>query len=138
HQGAADPTTEGWAPVVAAGGGATAGPVSDDAGDAWRVTEKPSIQGGFIAYQQTPDDAQLRQAIANGWALSARVRVPEAGQTPDTVTAFFQDGSRNWQMEIGSNAAGDPIVTLPTLPGQAPVSYTVQGAGETYNEYDLV
>ena len=138
HQGAADPAFEGWQTAMGQSGGATGGLISDPSGDAWRVQELAGLAGASLLYQQTPSQTQLQQALASGWLLSTRIRVPAAAQTAGAISSLYDNGSRKYQMEFSSDAAGDPVVTLPAPAGQAPFSYILQGAGQTYNTYDLL
>lgn len=146
HTGNADPVTEGWTVFDAGGGGQLVGPLTNDAGsglDAWSIRDTSTALFSTLSYNQTPTPAQLSQASTLGWSYSITIRIPNASDlAAASPFASYRDGSRNWQVGFGSEADGDPIVLLFDGGGSHPnftgPSYTLQGAGSTYHEYDLV
>jgi len=145
HNGALNPTTEGWTQFTGTGGGTTAGQVLNDLGsgyDAWAIDDNSTGFDTGLYYYQTTSAAVIAEGNAAGWRLSVRVRVVD---TPDalvnvtgfglasSVSAMYRDGSRDWYLGIGSQADGDPIVRLPG--GSA---FNFEGGGSGYHLYELV
>lgn len=80
HEGAANPTTEGWT----FSGTVQTGAITDDLGsgvDAWKVYEQGGSNSG--TYNKTLTTGQLSEALQIGWTLDATIRfVP-----PDPLVA---------------------------------------------------
>ncbi len=80
HEGAANPTTEGWT----FSGTVQTGAITDDLGsgvDAWKVYEQGGSNSG--TYNKTLTTNQLSEALQIGWTLDATIRfVP-----PDPLVA---------------------------------------------------
>lgn len=80
HEGAANPTTEGWT----FSGTVQTGAITDDQGsgvDAWKVYEQGGSNSG--TYNKTLTTGQLSEALQIGWTLDATIRfVP-----PDPLVA---------------------------------------------------
>jgi hypothetical protein len=136
HSGSANPTTEGWTAVIPLLGGIAVGPVLNDLGsgfDAWMVDDNSNTASG--GYNVVPTAAQVGQASTQGWVLRARLRVVDATALKQDVSAIYRDGATSWDMRFGIEADGDPIVQLVTLTGGP--TFTLQGAGSTYNLWEL-
>ena len=132
HAGDIDPRNEGW---VAEGGavGVTEAPVASPTFPSWAVNDAsidPDSQLAFAAYP-TPDE--MCWARYSGWILRATANVVD---TPDAVDgsifASYFDGLTLWELQIGSDAVGDPIVTL----GLDTVTLTDVGPG--HHEYEML
>jgi hypothetical protein len=137
HSGSADPTTEGWTANIPPSG-LTVGPVINDLGsgfDAWMVDDNSTMLGGNGGYNVTPTGAQVAQASAQGWVLRTRLRVVDATALMQDVCAIYRDGATSWDMRFGRESDGDPIVQLVTTSGGP--TFTLQGAGSTYNLWEL-
>jgi hypothetical protein len=135
HSGSADPTTEGWTAVIPSSG-ITVGAVVNDLGsgfDAWMVDDNSNAANG--GYNVTPTGAQVAQASTQGWVLRTRLRVVDATALMQDVCAIYRDGATSWDMRFGRESDGDPIVQLVTTSGGP--TFTLQGAGNTYNLWEL-
>jgi hypothetical protein len=124
-------------------GGIAAGPVLNDSGfDAWAVDDDSTANGSYLYYVQTPTDAEIADAVALGWTLRTRLRVVDVPDTAVTildasVSLEYSDGSTRYTVVFGSDADGDPMVTLIT--GQSTsTSFTLEGTGGGYHLYELV
>lgn len=139
HNGNTDPTSQGW---VDSGGSQTASPVTEMGVDAWSVDDSSTAGGSFKAYLHQLSNAQISQAMSQGWTLSTRVRVVDVDDTVDfSVSANFNADTINYGFAFGSQADGDPIVMLPTsFDGLVPdgLAFALEGSGGGYHQYDLV
>lgn len=132
HAGAADPLTEGW---TAEGGGVgiVEGAVFGDLGkDAWSIEDPSGATGSTGSYAVFPTPDEMCWARHAPWTLRATARVV---QTPDAVDGSvflrFFDGLTAYELHVGSDALGDPVVDL------AGNQVTVVGAGSGYHTYEL-
>lgn len=142
HNGAVDPTTEGWEHYVGSGGGTSSGPVYNDLGlgiDAWFVKDTSADLYTTEGYLQQPTAGQLSAVLSNGWTLSATLRVLEhsTGYYTAGLYTTFRDGANDWVMWFDMQADGDPIVWFDVGPNGDP-AYVLEGAGSTYHTYSLV
>ncbi len=144
HDGATDPTTEGWlygsAPI-----NASVGPVSNDQGtgiDAWFIDDNSSALGSGGGYSASPTAAQIAEGNSQGWTLSTTVRATDIADGPNgSPMAYYRDGNKTWQMHFGSEADGDPVVLLLTNATAFPsigITHTLDGYGSGYHLYELV
>jgi hypothetical protein len=119
-------------------------PINDGGTFAWAQDTSSNVTiNSYYWITVTNNDAN--QAAAQGWSLTARVRLPVAGQTSvggSGKTVAYGDGDRGWIVHFSTQANGDPTVWLLawnspyTWPG---VSYTLSGAGTSaYHTYKLV
>jgi hypothetical protein len=138
HVGTNDPKgAEGWTALGEVG--SEFGAISDIGGvPAWFADDNSASGPSGAFYTHTPSPEQITQAASFGWKLSAWVRVvdvPDAtGPNLASVIPFlFRDGSVSWQLHLGTEADGDPIIELFT--GE---SFTLQGGGSGYHFYELV
>jgi hypothetical protein len=146
HTGATDPTTEGWSALAVPNPPFTDwGPIFNDGGsgfDAWFIDDDASFGGSFLAASAVPSAAHNAIAIADGWTLRARLRVPDASeQGNSSTTVLYSDGADEYLMMFGSDADSDPLVRLYTGgPGGAPEgpTFTLEGAGNGYHLYELI
>lgn len=123
HSGATDPTTEGFS-FYSQGG--LSGPVINDLGmNAWMTA---TVAGGGPAYYaQILTPQQQAELAGASWDLSVTLRVVKSPDSVDTRVAFDL-GSMAYWLSYSVNASGDPVVD----------SYTLTGAGSTYNNYQLI
>jgi hypothetical protein len=108
----------------------------------------PDAENKFIAFLS---DAEISDALTNGWSLSTRMAMPSipnlnplkttGGNTVRAMTVEFATGTvggKLYRMNFGTDGSGDPVVDL-TVPGAgAGPSYTVIGGAGKFNDYDLV
>ncbi len=136
HTGDADPVTEGW---NANNGGVAGTPVNDAAfGEpaAWGIDDSGN---GFLFYQEVPNAAELAAIATQGWTMTSRLRVASTPTSTATVVFRYSDGVRGYQMSIGSDAAGDPILELDdNATPQGFLTTTLTGLGNGYHDYRLV
>jgi len=131
HVGDADPRTEGWG---AEGGavGVTEQAVASPT-PSWGVNDTSSAldsQLGFAVYP-TPDE--MCWARYAGWILRATAAVVDAPDAVDgSIAASYFDGLTLWELRVGADAVGDPIVTL----GLDTV--TLIGLGTGHHEYEML
>jgi len=131
---------------VGPGPGTSAAAITDDIGsgfDAWSITDTLTSNGSFLGYSQTPTGDQNLRAATLGWTLRSRLRVANDGDSVSnhgSVAMDYINGSTQFVMAFGSESDGDPIVSLPNDPGDqfAGATYTLQGAGSSYNLFELV
>jgi hypothetical protein len=129
HSGANDPTTESFSANIQG----QASPVLNDLGmDAWATTASSPDKGVIYTYFLT---SQQQTALAAGdWSLAVTLRIPlnygVAGHG-NTFMNFFT-GTEGFSLEFAFASNGDPIV------GANAQLYTLNNAGSTYNNYQLV
>jgi hypothetical protein len=127
HSGANDPTTEGFGLSLAS---ASVGPVTNDLGmNAWSTTV--ALNGLYASYHETFTSQQTAQLAGQDLALSLELRV--VAVDPNAMSSVvFGSGSNEYYMFFGSKTNGDPFVKIGSQ------SYTLNGAGSTYNYYQLL
>lgn len=134
HQGATDPTTEGWSAFVT--GGSSVGPVINDLGlgiDAWFTDDNSTASPSAAGYQIALSTAQGNEVNTAGWSLKATLRLVDIPDPALGIALQYADGlGTQYTVRLGSDAAGDPIVQL--FDG-APITLT--GLGSGYHEYNL-
>ena len=132
HFGDADPRTEGWGPEGLASG-VTEQAVSGVAFPSWAVddaTGDPDSQLAFAVYP-TPDE--MCWARSSGWILRSIASVVDAPDAVDgSIFASYFDGLTLWELRVGADAAGDPIVTL------GADTVTLTGLGPGHHEYEML
>ena len=148
HNGNANPLTEGWTPIgpLAPGsGGITTGPVTNDLGlgiNAWSTDDNSTQDGSYVQYTATVAPTQLNNANTNGWRLTTTLRIVDIPDTADfSIYAQYINGTRAYSMVFGSEADGDPIITLVSDNDITPApgaQFTFDGAGSGYHSYELV
>ena len=150
--GKQDPTTNGFTVVTCCGSGAGGAGEKDKGTPVW------AMGGGDTAdqfgYSRAPTAAQTKTIAKKGFVLTVVERVIQASApaydpaSPIIISAAdLDDGKVRWEMDVGVNAAGDPVVVLPNSddnsgPGNSidsyGASYVLTGAGSSYNKYQLV
>ena len=154
HQGATDPTTEGFTAGPRVGSWAV-GPLANDLGlPAWKITSLSlSSQYAYVAPGLT--SPQLAEIASQGFTLTMVARVLQNGLAPaytssDPVTiaaALVSYAGVRWEIDLGMNSNGDMVAVLPTTvdiggPGDSyrsfGQSYTLTGSGSTYHDYQLL
>jgi hypothetical protein len=132
HSGESDPRTEGWAAEGGAVGvieQAVPGPTFPS----WAVNDTsadPDSQLGFAVYP-TPDE--MCWARYSGWIVRTTVSVVDVPDAVDgSIFASYFDGLTLWELQVGADAVGDPIVTL----GLDTVTLT--GVGPGHHKYEML
>jgi hypothetical protein len=154
HDGATDPTTEGWVFQSNLPSGISIGPVINDLGtgiDAWAVDDNSLSANG--RYSSAISDEQVMKATTLGWMLSTRLRsvqIPDPDSTLQTrdVTddgspgIAFRDGTRSWSLHFETTATDDLNVYLMTdvaVPGSRDgIPVPIAGGAGSYHLYDIV
>lgn len=104
---------------------------------AWNVTDPPGSNLRY--YSVTPTTEQHQEADANGWELTMNVRVNGVEDPVDfSVFAEYADPItlKRWIMTFGTDADGDPIVKVNDQADNR--TFTVEGAGNTFNLYEMI
>jgi hypothetical protein len=128
HSGANDPTTEGFSANIQ---GQASSVLNDLGMDAWATTASSPNKGVIYTYFLT---SQQQTALeGEDWSLSITLRIPLNGVAGfgNTFMDFFT-GSEGFSLAFAFASNGDPIV------GAGPQVYTLNNAGSTYNNYQLV
>lgn len=139
HQNDANPADEGWS-LGGYGIGITEGPVAaDPVGGlpAWNINDASTTGGSLRYYSVTPTSEQMKRAAAEGWVMSARLRLIDAPDDIDASVYFEYAGNsggldRRFVVVFGANEAGDPCLSL--YEGQ---SICLEGLGGGYHLYEL-
>lgn len=142
HLGANNPVNEApyeWVFAVGPNNGSLdVGPILNDIGgyDAWKTNDdQTSTSGGGYKASLSADEST--RARTNGWVLRTRLRVVDVPDSLDgAVKLDFSDSNRTWRLVFGTTNTGDPIIAVGD--GITNPSYTVTGAGNSYNLYELV
>ncbi len=151
HQGANDPTTEGFS-FESLFGPSSVGPVSNDMGyNAWNIT---ALSDGTQAYYiQNFTAAQNHELATEGFTMTLLARVPGGPMNAPGAnfypsvndTVDFGNG-RRFDLALGLNTNGDTVAYLATSyagngGGHFHIggpSYTLAGSGTGYQLYELV
>ena len=150
--GKKDPTTNGFSIVTCCGTGATGAGEKDKGRSVWAMGGGNTADQ--FAYVRALTAAQAKLVAKKGFVLTAVVRVLQgsgpaySAASPVTIgDSFLDDGKVRWEIDVGTNANGDPVVVLPnTVGGSGPggavlsagASYVLTNAGSSYNTYQLV
>ncbi|MCU0670438.1 MAG: hypothetical protein MUF70_13975, partial [Myxococcota bacterium] len=113
HTGQADPATEGWT-LEGAGTDVLEGPIGDGGVDAWTIDDASTAAGSLRSYGYAPPPDVMCWARNAGLRLRARVRIPDALDSPFDSSIFFSftDSQRTHELRLGSSATGKPIARL--------------------------
>ena len=141
HSGANDPTSEGWT-KVSNPNSVFAGPELNDQNsglDAWKIDD---FGAGFLFYSRVITSTDNANATANGWRLSARLRIVDTsgGNIGVDASPFmaYRNGTTNYQIHFRADADGDPIAYMATsFSPPAGAQFTLQGGGSGYHLYEL-
>lgn len=113
HAGLNDPTAEGWTVSAAGGTMATSG-LTDGGTPVWQISDSG---GGYLFYRQSSLSSDQRaKAVANGWRVTARLRVPGATDGVDqgalliALAALPDNTYRSFLVDFGSDAATNLLV----------------------------
>ncbi len=133
HNGAADPTTEGWSLVNQGGSPLTLfGPVTNDQGfDSWNMDNRTHSTSGDLLQVRALNTTEVNDALTNGWALKVVARVIQASHS----IVRFSTGNRLFEINlltVGDTLNGDPMVVL------GGNSVTLTGEAGNYHEYLLI
>ncbi len=156
HSGTTDPTTEGWTAVTQAPGNtdASEGPVTNDLGsgiDAWSTSINVPGTGNSSAFYESlspfADLALQKKAVLNGWDFQMNVRVVTIPKDPDFAIQGIvripvalnilgsPTGSQYFQIQLGSQADGDPIAKVGGFATNTTID--LNGIGSGYHLYEL-
>jgi hypothetical protein len=133
HLGAHDPQSEGFS--LMSYGQPTLDPVTNDMGmSAWSITMTSS---DAAQYYQTLTAQQTALLLGGSWDLSLDLRVLNAPVTPTyDVSAQIITGPQQFSLKFGMETNGDPTIQVQGS-SLSPV-FVVNGAGSTYNDYQLI
>ena len=143
HTGNNDPVDEGWG--VIRDFGATATAVTNDNGtglNAWAISKSISSQEKGYEYVLTSGEAAA--ATSFGWVVKSTLRIANVNDAPDyAVSMLYSNGTKRFDLALGSNAAGDPIAMLVNsyvANGGDPAgpSFTLTGGGNNYHIYEMI
>jgi len=153
HQGANNPINEGWGvtPGDTGAGIAETALNPDPVGglDAWAIDDTSTASSTRLRYEVPLSAIQLGDSDVRGWTLRLILRVVEpAGAAVDAVDASIitevseGPGDRRYALIFGTDPAGDgdPVVSVfggPSSVSSGPSSYTLEGVGDTYQEYRM-
>lgn len=129
HQGATDPTTEGWAKSTSSATTIVTSAytdVADNYRQSWRIYDPGATSGGTGLYYQTSLTApKVTDILSTGWECNATVKIPTLDPNENaawttgsnTWVGFLaaNDGSGNrraWALMLGRNATGGTIVSV--------------------------
>ncbi len=131
---ATQPGFQPWTLNLTAGTAAGTG-VIDGGTPAWETPASPANEEYWTL---APTGADVALGNTEGWILSGRVRMPDPGLGPWFHTEVsYLDGSKFWAMIFGTDAEGDPIVSV--FDGGVGPSWTNQLAGTgAYHLYQVV
>jgi hypothetical protein len=92
-----------------------------------------------VNYTITPPVAEVAEAKAAGWTLSAVLRMPVSADAPTgSPMVLFRDGQKSWQLGLGTEVDGDPIVVALTAAPQTGPRHVIEGGAGEYHRFDLV
>lgn len=127
HLGAVDPTTEGFS-LLRFGNPSLTAATNDQGRAAWLIGVQ-SVDIAQYSYSLRPEQTA---ALANGWILSATLRVlPPFGPPTPARSILFYPLSGRIGFGIGSTVDGDPII------GIGLTNYVLFGLGPGYHNYKL-
>jgi hypothetical protein len=128
HSGDTDPTTEGFTLSLNGGSGGTVEPVVGDLGlNAWNTTSS----GQFAGYYETFTQQKTAELTGKSWVLTLALRNLGV-HTEGYSTVFFGTGRMEFYLYFSNESDGDPSVQINSQ------QYVLQGAGSTYNTYQVV
>ena len=149
--GKRNPATNAFSVVTCCGTGANGVGKKDLGLPVWAMGGGDT--GDQFGYLRALTPAQAKTVSKKGFVLTVVERViqgsgPAYGATtPITIgDSDYDDGTVRWEIDVGVNSAGDPVVVLPnTLDNMGPgntiqshgAQYTLTGAGSSYNRYQL-
>lgn len=158
HYGATDPTMEGFAaftlPPPFTPAPSTVGPLANDAGRAaWSIAG--TGQSSLFGYLSGPlSPSQQADVLNQGFILTLEARADRQGiaspfspNNPVIVAgAIVETASSRFELNLGLDANGDTVVSLPTTVGFTTegavlsdgLTYTLAGLGGGYHNYSLI
>ncbi len=152
QMGEKDPTKSGFDVVTCCGSGAAGVGKKDNGVPVWAMGGGDTADQ--FAYARALTTAQANTIAKKGFVLTVVERVIQGSapaytqSTPTTIgDSNLDNGQVRWEIDVGINADGDPVVVLPNTndnagPGGAVesygASYVLTGAGSSYNKYQLV
>ncbi|MBT8461417.1 MAG: VCBS repeat-containing protein, partial [Gemmatimonadetes bacterium] len=133
HLGSGDPTTENWT-LTAGDTGISGTPILADPEfpgvAAWQIDEGAA---GTLRYERPAPNGV-------SWILSARLRVVDLDEPVDEgIQLEVADGSRRFQLRLGSDAQGGTLIELAGVPGQITIAaLSAPGVRTDYVKIELV
>lgn len=127
HSGSIDPATEGWTLTTPVAG--TVGAVTNDLGNgtaAWNVTDNSATNGYLYAF--IPSGAQIAQGNAQGWTMTATMRLTTAAPSAGFVGFGYQDGTNAWNFYPQQTSGNDFVIAVVGGP-----TFTLTGQGSDYH-----
>lgn len=129
HQGATDPTTEGWTKSTSAATTIVTSAYTDTADgnrESWRIHDPGAASGGTgLYYQAILTAPKAADILSTGWEYNATLKVPTLDPNENTLwttgsntwVGFLvaNDGLGNrraWALMFGRSATGDTVVSL--------------------------
>jgi hypothetical protein len=153
QSGKSNPLKHRFAIVTCCGSGATGKGKMDHGVPVWAMGAGDT--GDQFGYARPLTAGQTKTITKKGFVLTVIARVIQGSapvysqSTPVTIGDSLVDATSSvrWEMDIGIDADGDPVVVLPnTIDNAGPggsvesygASYVLTGAGSSYNKYQLV
>ncbi|WP_157210948.1 PEP-CTERM sorting domain-containing protein [Verrucomicrobium spinosum] len=129
HEGATDPTTEGWAKSASGATTIVTSAYTDTADsnrESWRIYDPGEASGGTgLYYQAVLTAPKTADILSTGWEYNATLKVPTLDPNENTAwstgsntwVGFLaaNDGLGNrraWALMFGRNATGGTVVSL--------------------------
>ncbi len=136
HEGAADPTTEGFTFSNAGQMLGAVGPVKGDGLqmlDAWFTDDEGTDSN--LSYRADLTAAQTAQMASAGFRLAVRMRTPTLNDATDFgMTVQVENGARQFLLRFGSAANGVPFVVA----NGDETTFVVPGPADSYHLYELI
>jgi hypothetical protein len=129
HNGATDPTTEGFG-LHPNNGGGSAKPVFGDLGvNAWQITISNNSQLVYIYSLTQPQQSEI---AGSDWILSFTLRDLRPTPVPNDFVQLLGTSSELLGVAVGSKTNGDPYLWGGTS------LFTLNGGGAGYHNYEIV
>lgn len=152
HEGAADPTTEGWVRTPATTtltGSAYTETIDDVAVPSWRIEDPGASSGGTnLYYYATMTGTKTTEMLASGFELSGTIKVPSTDPSENVAWSLgsntwlgylvANDGMnirRAWALIFGRSATGQTLVATFQNGGQTVNSRTLDSG---YHDYSII
>jgi hypothetical protein len=129
HNGATDPTTEGFTLAYNQG---LAQPINGDLGmDAWQITIANNSE---LAYTYSLTPQQQTDISDSNWILSFTLRDLLPTSVPNDFVELIGTSSALFWVAVGSEADGDPYVNGTS----SNPDFELKGGGAGYHNYEIV
>lgn len=134
HSGSTDPATEGWTRTSPTSG--NVGAVTNDLGAgtaAWHVDDNSTVATNY--YNFTPSGSLIAQGAAQGWTMSATMRLTTSAPHIGFMGFGYQDGTKDWEIYAEQTAGNDFVVRFY---GVGAPSFALSGQGNDYHTISMV